>query len=200
VPEPSHQTDEQLELYALARLPEPEAAILEEHLLVCAACQERLDEVEAFALAMREALATEPATAGRTGWLEWLRPMLSPPWAFAGAAGLTVLVFGALTLFHSGRGVAPIASLQLTAMRGEVQAIGRARETDITLTDSPVKAGLGVEVVDSSGALVWSGVVGLDAGKVKIARQLAQGSYFVRLYDGPGTLLHEYGFRVIAGR
>ena len=58
----SHQSTEQLELYALGRLAEPEQAVIEEHLLICEACREQLDEVEAYAKAMRRAIADSSAT------------------------------------------------------------------------------------------------------------------------------------------
>jgi len=67
VPETSHQPDDRLELYALGRLPEADLAIVEEHLLVCTSCQERLDELELFAIAMRQAIAAEPAVQERSG-------------------------------------------------------------------------------------------------------------------------------------
>ena len=84
-------------------------------------------------------------------------------------------------------------------MRGDVQSVGVAQETDIKLGDVPVEAGLRVEVVDATGGTVWSSARGADAGRLKIAKELEQGSYFVRLYDGGGKLLHEYGFRVSSG-
>jgi hypothetical protein len=58
----AHQTDEQLELYALGRLPEPRQAVIEEHLLICESCRNRLDEAEAFAKAMRQAIADADPT------------------------------------------------------------------------------------------------------------------------------------------
>ena len=58
----SHQGDDQLELYALGRLSEPEQAVIEEHLLICEACRQRLDDVEAYAKAMRQAIADSAAT------------------------------------------------------------------------------------------------------------------------------------------
>ncbi len=57
-----HGTDEQLELYALNQLPEPHLALLEEHLIVCGACREKLDAIGDFALGMRESSGTEPAS------------------------------------------------------------------------------------------------------------------------------------------
>jgi len=50
-----HTADDDLELYALARLPESSAVGLEEHLLVCAQCRDRLVVWDEYVAAMREA-------------------------------------------------------------------------------------------------------------------------------------------------
>jgi hypothetical protein len=188
VPLISHQTDEQLELYALGRLDEPGQAVVEEHLLVCVTCQQRLDEVEAFAMAMHQAIASGPAQElEKTGWLAWFRAWLWP-WP-AAVAGFAALMLTIILSVHPGRNLAPLASLQLTAIRGDVPAVAPARETDITLTDAPAGTALRVEVVDATGGKV--------ADSLRITKSLAEGSYFVRLYDSSGKLLHEYGFRVL---
>ena len=183
------QSDEQLELYALGRLGEPAIAQVEEHLLICAACQERLDETESFAVAMREAIAAEPAPRS---WFARFRDMgfrmPAPIWA----ASLAALLLALGMYLHSGRNsLPPLALLQLTAVRGDVPAVEPARETDITLADAPAGLTLRVEVVDAAGGTVWKGT-----DTLKIAGPLPVGSYFVRLYDGSGKLLHEYGFLV----
>lgn len=51
-----HVSEDRLEAYSLGRLSEDELARLEEHLLVCAACQERLEATDAFVETMRQAL------------------------------------------------------------------------------------------------------------------------------------------------
>jgi hypothetical protein len=51
-----HIPEDHLELYALDRLPEADAAPVEEHLLVCEVCQERLAKWDEFVRAMRGAL------------------------------------------------------------------------------------------------------------------------------------------------
>jgi Putative zinc-finger len=200
VPEISHQPDERLELYALGRLPEPEVAVVEEHLLVCVSCQKKLDEVELFAVAMRQAITLEPAAQSRAGWLDWLRSSWVTPWSFVGASAVfAAIMLATIVYLHPGRNVPPLTSLNLAAMRGDVQQVGPAQETDITLTDAPTQENIRVEVVDSTGGTVWSGQPGSDGEevkKIKIARQLAPGSYFVRLFDQSEKLLHEYGFNV----
>jgi anti-sigma factor RsiW len=52
-----HISDETLERHAAGhKLPEAELAALEEHLLTCTACQDRLRHWEEYVAAMRQAL------------------------------------------------------------------------------------------------------------------------------------------------
>src|SRR5207253_901769 len=95
---------------------------LEEHLMVCAVCTTRLDEIEEFAVAMRQALTSEPVPAetsikDRLPWLDfgWMRRPV-----FSIAVGFAALVL-AIAVFSTGRSnLAPVAALQLTPMRGEM--------------------------------------------------------------------------------
>ena len=50
-----HIAEDSLEQYAMGALPEPEAGPLEEHLLICTACQDRLQATDDFVAAMRTA-------------------------------------------------------------------------------------------------------------------------------------------------
>ena len=199
-----HQTEEQLEFYALGRLTETQVAAVEEHLLVCSVCQDKLDEVEAYALAMREAISAEQKPEPQTDWLAWLRPdnFRLPSWSMAAVGGFAALVLATGVYLNRGgtAPAAPLATLQLTAIRGEMPAVVPARETDITLSDAPAGVGLHAEVVDSTGVMVWSGPFHSDARKMLLIRQLPEGSYFIRLYDSGGRLLHEYGFAVRSSR
>jgi hypothetical protein len=189
-----HETDEQLELYALRRLSDERIEAVEEHLLVCAVCQERLNDVEAFATAMRDAIGSEPVLVPRRPWFQWLR---TPAVAWGGAFAILIVAIGFyMSQNPRGSAIAPVASFQLTAMRGEMPSMAPALETEITLTDVPADNNLRAELVDASGGAVWNGDLAPAAGRIKISKRLAQGTYFVRLYDGGGKLLHEYGFRI----
>jgi len=183
-----HGTEDQLEQYALSRLPDSDLPLLEQHLTICAACRERLEGIEDFALGMREALTVEPKP--RPDWFAWLRrPVVSMGLTFA---ALVVMV----GIFSSGgTKFAPRASLQLTAMRGEMPLTFPAREFELTLSDGPREGGpFRVEVVNATGARVWSG---LAAGQqFKLQQRLGPGDYFVRLYAASGEMLREYGFRI----
>lgn len=48
-----HISDDVLELYLMGRLTEMEMAPLEEHLLICEDCRNRLEEAETYLAAMR---------------------------------------------------------------------------------------------------------------------------------------------------
>jgi hypothetical protein len=190
-----HETDEELELYGLGRLTQSRVEIIEQHLLLCQTCQKRHDDVGAFALAMRQAIPDELESQAFKGRFEWLKfsGLMRPALAWTG--GFATLVFAASLYLHSDRNVLPLASLQLTAMRGDLQTAARAAETDITLADAPALSSLRAEVVDDTGGLVWSGPFD-NRHRIKLVKQVAPGTYFVRLYESGGKLLHEYGFHV----
>lgn len=49
-----HIPEDLIEEYALGRLQEPALALLEEHLLICEDCRERLQITDEFVLALRD--------------------------------------------------------------------------------------------------------------------------------------------------
>jgi len=189
----SHRTDEHLELYALGRLSQPLVAEVEEHLLVCGPCQERVDDLEAYAFAMREAITREPVPPARWYQQSWLK---MPVLLWAGGMASIVFAIGIYVQFSPH--VSPLASLQLTALRGAMPSVVPSRETDITLLDAPSGITLRAEVVDATGGTLWIGALESRTHTIAITRRLTPGSYFVRLYSDGGKLLHEYGFQVKA--
>ena len=57
----AHPDDEIIERYAMNRLEEPELGEVEEHVLICEPCQDRVAEAEEFATVMRAAAANSSA-------------------------------------------------------------------------------------------------------------------------------------------
>jgi hypothetical protein len=190
-----HESEERLELYVLSRLPDSDVQQIEDHLFLCDTCRDRLEDIGSFALTIREELRTQSVPAAASlDWFSWMRPRF----AVAGAFAAVVLAVG-IYWMGTGPKLAPVATLQLTAMRGEIQATGAAREFDLTLTDAPAAGGpFRLEIVDASGTKVWNAtpVTSAKGLEAKIATRLAPGIYFARLYGVTGQLLHEYGFRV----
>jgi anti-sigma factor RsiW len=195
-----HVSEDQLESYALGRLPDSDVSLLEEHLILCAACRENLDRIGDAALGLREALnaypAPELAAARSRDWFSWVRrPVFPMAIAFAAILGVIAV------LSINKPALAPVASIQLMATRGEMATAAPAREFDLTLADGPRQGGpFRVEVVNVVGAKMWSGfAVGAPAGvQAKVEQRLPAGDYFVRLYSPAGTLMREYGFHVRA--
>ena len=190
-----HETEDRLELYALGRLSEWDGAQIEEHLFLCVVCRDKLDNAADFALAIRGELKERPLPAKKKlfEWLSW--PV--PRFAIAGAFGIALLALALIWIRPSLR-VAPLATLQLTAMRGEMQTITLTREVDLIVAAPARGAPFRLEVVDDSGSSIWTGAPeGIPEGlRIKVKDRLSQGDYFVRLYASGGELLHEYGFRV----
>ena len=186
-----HQSDDTLELYALGRLADSEAEQLEEHLLLCESCRNRTDEIGNFAHAMRAA----PAKREQREWFAWLQPRF----AMVGAFAAVVLAVG-IYWMRANPPLASVASLQLTAMRGEMQTVGTARELDLVLSDAPAEGEpFRMDLVDANGANVWTGIPEIVNGGLvgtKVKTRLAPGTYFARLFSASGQLLHEYGFQV----
>lgn len=194
-----HIDDETLERYSLGRLSEPELGPVEEHLLVCAECQDKLVESDEFTGAMRQALRELPPEAARAGRLSRLWPLPKLAWvpvaAAAAVAGIVLLLPDVQT--------AP-QTVTLIARRGpEDAAVANAGERlSLQLEQGRLRAGLPyrIEIADSKGTVVWYGVVSWAAGapSVNVPRPLGPGTYWVRLY-GPepeGELLREYGLAV----
>lgn len=50
-----HISDEMLEQYAMERILDPESEALEEHLLICPECRDRLQTMEEYVAAMKSA-------------------------------------------------------------------------------------------------------------------------------------------------
>jgi hypothetical protein len=207
----NHESDDQLELYALDRLSAADLIRVEDHLIVCEDCRERLEETAAFAFAVRDALKQNPVkvlnSSPASKWFGWLRmESLNIAWKpqFA-AAGFAVVVLATGAYFSATRNAgtmpAPVASLQLTAMRGEIQNIPASQQLDLTLLDSPATGGpFRMEVVNETGKSQWTGIpnAGQTGLSAHISRPFPPGVYFARLYDSSGKLLHEYGFRTVS--
>jgi hypothetical protein len=202
-----HGTDDQLELYARGKLPGPDVVVLEEHLLACASCVERLEETEQWMLAAREILSEAPKPETVAGWRSW--PLLawnSAAWfrqpVFGMAMATLALAVGAVVFLNGRARLPPVATLELAAIRGEMPTVVPTREIDLILTDAPIEGVGRIQVVDANGTPEWDGTAAVEAHRVevKIQRNLKVGTHFVRLYgqdgDNKDAMLHEYGFRV----
>ena len=192
----AHPSEEALEEYAFNRLSEAEAAPLEEHLLLCAVCQQRLAATDEY-IGLIKMAARELQSAPTPGirWRLFERRFL---WAGAAvtACALAILLF----IPH-----APAESpqrVELLAFRGgeEMAHAPAARRVDVSIdvSDLSPSAAYRVQVVDAIGREEWDGR-GTASGStlsLEISRSLSRGVHWVRLSSAQGELLREFGLRI----
>lgn len=197
----THPEETTLELYALGRLSEPELAELEEHLLVCATCQDRLDEATEYVQIVREAVVTVAAQAPvEPVWRRWLRLSWLPLPVPALAGAMAVLL--ALVFWQPWRTVGPSEwrTVELETRRGETPATGASTGFSLSLrldASGLSVAGTTAQIVAADGATVAELPVRAEENKavVQYSPGLRAGTYWVRLKQS-GETLREYALVV----
>ncbi len=197
----SHPDEDVLELYALNRLPEAEAARVEEHLLICHPCQDALKELDEYTTAMKRALKEREAMAtveaSKPGFFDMFRQSRALPAAVVGVAALGLAV---VILNHSGRTASPV-ELTLRSVRGGGPTMAEApagAPLNLRLQSEQLKIdpSYRVRIVDAKGAEMWSGAAPADGELLQVEKPLDAGMYWVRLYDSSGSQVQEYGLQV----
>jgi hypothetical protein len=188
-----HADAEDLESYSMGASSVEETARIEEHLLICEDCRDRLQQGEGFLNSMQVAARQwrrDEKALKRRGWKipAWL-PVL------AAACALVLVVVAVRAVRSTG----PAVAVSLTALRGNgAGSIGPARrelslQPDLTgLADVPAYR---LEIVDQTGRSVRLAALPRTQGAVAVPG-LAAGQYFVRLYLPAGNLLREYGLEI----
>jgi hypothetical protein len=194
--EPKNHPDEfQLEGYSLGRLPKPEVLSLEEHLLICDVCRQRLSESEDYVRSMQHASARSRTEPRGIQWISGF-PRLIP----ALAAALVLLGIGVTWQMSQKVTLAPV-SVRLEATRGGGQVAqvpaGRPLLLRPGLDGLPSLPEYHLEMVDRTGKRVWQTNFAPPAGVVAPGQE--PGIYFVRLYSLPGVLLREYVMEIKTG-
>jgi hypothetical protein len=208
-----HIAQDVLEAYALGHLSEADEESVEEHLLICHECQDRLGEIDDFIRAIRVASPAVAASQGKPkksvwesigefagNWAGW-KPVCA---AGALAAVLAIIV---LAPNQQGAGGQEVA-VQLETMRGDGNATtegvaGRPLRLEIDITGLDGMSRLAVEVADASGTPIWRAAAEPASARslsVRVDAALRSGQYWVRLYNAqaPGELLREYALKIRA--
>jgi hypothetical protein len=197
----AHPEEEALERYAMNRLAEPALGELEEHLLLCEPCQERLDEVTEYLAVMREATATVAAEVpAEAAWKRWLRLEWLPVPMPAMAGAMVMLV--ALFVWQPWKAQAPAEwrTVELATLRGDaagargVEGFALHLRLDVAGLDI---AGATAQLVTAEGEqLTHTPVTMVDGkGELRYAASLPAGQYFVRLKKA-GETVREYSLLV----
>ena len=191
----NHPNEAQLEAYSVGKIPEPEASRLEEHLLTCEVCRQRLSESDDYVRSMRRGAARSRTEPGGTRWV-WGLPRLVPVFA----AALVVLGIGVAWRMNQKVTSAPVAVvLEATRGGGQIAQVpaGKPLLLKPGLDGLPSLPEYHLEMVDRTGKRVWQTNFTPAAGIA--APEQAPGIYFVRLYSLPGALLREYVMEIKAG-
>jgi hypothetical protein len=198
--ETQHILDDKLELYSMGRIPEEELDQLEDHLLVCAHCQDRLAEAQEYTRIMKTATARLERQPSPQAVPFWQKLFASPHPVWAAAVAMAL----ALVFILPFRDEAPEV-VQLAAMRGEETNVARAaaeRPLELRLAAETVPAATSyiIEIVRNSGETVWQGQATRPDGIifVSVPEKLDRGRYWVRIYDSPSKaeLLREYALEL----
>lgn len=187
-----HISEEDLESYSMNRLPEERMAAVEEHLLVCPECQDRLEETDSYIRAIRSAAVR---SGGRD--VPFRRPR---SWRVAWVAAASAALLVAVVATRAPREAPAPVAVVLEAVRGPMTAhaaapSGHPLVFSMDLTDLPEHAAYRVAVVDEHGRRVWDGAAAVRDGRLAVTmpKHLSPGRYYVRLYSPAAELLREYG-------
>lgn len=175
----------------------PELDEVDDHLMLCEFCQDRLaqeDRTRGLVRVGAKALLRHRAR------VLWRSPKLA--WAL-GLAAMGMLVFAGSAWQSSHRSIAP-AVVVLQATRGtEVQALATAPARQaltvvLDLTGLQQFSTYRLEIVNAGGrpAFQSSAFFHSNTLQVTLARGLAAGAYYVRVYAPGGELLREYALTV----
>jgi hypothetical protein len=198
----SHIADELLERYSMRAVSEEECAPLEEHLLICEECRERLVQWDGYIRAMRAAAAELRQRPELTAWLAQVFRGQRLVWALGFTLVLLLLV--GVHRQWLRRGGLPPLPVALVATRGAADSplsvpAGRALALSLDAAGLSAYPAYSVEVVDDRGRRVFENAVNGRDGKVAVALPArSAGLYFVRLLAPDKTLLREFSLPVAA--
>jgi hypothetical protein len=187
-----HPSEDVLELYALGRLEPERLEPVEEHLLICEDCRRAVEQAEEYARIMRAALEAEnrEEAARSQSRFSFRKGILAATLAVAAGVAFVTLI---------PREGAPVAEVELTAVRSVAQASAPADRPLVIHADSRGLAGapFRLEIVDAEGRSVFQGAAegAGDRVSVRTSKKLPAGQYWVRIYASSGQLLREFGLR-----
>jgi hypothetical protein len=188
-------------------LGERELAPLEEHLLACESCQAKLQLIDQFVLAMKQAGPNTIDAAVSGGWRtrveESPRGWLALSAVRAALAGALAVLLTVAIVERPRSADQPPETVTLKSLRGgdlgdlPTAPVGRPLALAIVAPDIASCDPCRVEIVNASGRAAWSGKASIDGGRLSVIAPggLKAGMYWVRLYAGE-ELEREFGLRL----
>lgn len=191
-----HPNDEFLDQYALGKLPAEHLPGVEEHLLICEACQSRLDASDEFAMLFRET-AVQPDVRSQRGWRRFWNHR-GANWTVAAAAAFSILLLVAGP-FHK-RPTEPAAVFMQSLRRPDAPAQVAAGRPALLVFDIVPAAGVNhyeARIVNTVGTEILAVEVSPKGGRLAVlVDRLPPGSYWVRVFQTDNQEpIAEYGLR-----
>jgi hypothetical protein len=191
-----HVAEDQLERYSIGTLHGTAVAQVEEHVLICETCQNKLASIDSWVRSVRRAGA-QLRSQRDNQWQLSRVPRFVPALA---AAIILVFAAGAVLQLSKRGAVTPLA-VALEATRGENVARVPARQPLLIqpgLDGLPQLPEYRLEIVDRLGKRVSQNTFTPANGHPSGTSipGLASGVYFARLYSPSGDLLREYALEV----
>jgi hypothetical protein len=191
-----HLNDELLDQYALGILAEERLAGVEEHLLICEACQSRLDASDEFAMLFRET-AVQPDVRSQRSWrMFWNHRVAN--WTVAAAAVFSILVL-AVGPFRKPP-TAPATVFMQSLRRPDAPAQVAAGRPALLVFDILPTAGVNnyeARFVNPVGIEILAAAISSKDGRLAVlVDRLPPGSYWVRVFRTDNREpIAEYGLR-----
>lgn len=191
-----HLQDDVLDQYAIGSLPAELLPLVDEHLLVCSACQDRLVEADEFVRLYRMAAGTldfRPVPF-------WQKILRARPVQWSGVAALLALSVFFAEVSHRDTH-APAAVVLMQSLRGpnDNARISAGKPAVLVFdVDSAATAGnCRIKILDQDGKSVLETRTSLKEGRLAApVGKIARGDYWVRLYSADNNeLLAEYSLR-----
>lgn len=191
-----HLNDELLDQYALSTLSEERLAGVEEHLLICEACQARLDASDEFAMLFRET-AVQPDVRSQRSWrMFWNHRGAN--WTVAAAAAFSILILAVGPLRKPP--TAPAAVFMQSLRRPDAPAQIAAGRPALLVFDIVPTAGVNnyeARIVNPVGIEILAVKASSKDGRLAVlVDRLRPGSYWVRVFQTDNREpIGEYGLR-----
>ena len=187
-----HLTEELLEEYCFGRVPEPALAVLEIHLLQCAACQIQLAELDEYVALMKQGAADYDLQAAQpTLASSWFAFPKLPSFSVVAAGAMMLLCVSTTIVWRSQTANLTPVTVGLTTLRGapdvgisQVPA-GHPVHLTINAASLPPSPQYRLHLVNGMGGEVWAGAIrqqGLSF-HAYLEDGLRPGRYWVRLYS-----------------
>ena len=194
----THPDDRILEMFSMEKLEGSALETFEEHLLICAHCQDRVLDTDSFVRGMKAALARPIGAVEKEPW-SFARFFQIPVPVWATCAIAVAGVTGVLLTYSLTTHTPPLA-LALTATRSGTMTVAKASgplDLDLDARDLAASGNYHVQIVNADGTEVWSSGSEAHNGHVHalVNERLSPGQYYVRIAD-PAGAQREFALRL----